>query len=73
MDAAGQMIKDKRLEMGLTQTEFGKLIGVSKQQVMRYETKGIANMRVRRLVKVAQVCRCRIDDLVALPEPAERI
>ncbi|MEG0322625.1 MAG: helix-turn-helix transcriptional regulator [Raoultibacter sp.] len=64
MNTDGQRIKEKRHEMGLNQTELGARIGVSKQQVMRYEVHGIENMRVRRLVRLAEVFGCSVSDLI---------
>lgn len=68
MDTAGQRIKQKRLERGWSQSELGRRIGVSKQQVMRYEVHGIENMRVRRLAALCAALGCTIDYLLGLTE-----
>ena len=61
---SGRKIKEKRHALGLSQVELGALIGVSSQQVMRYEVHGIENMRVRRLVALCEVFGCTANDLL---------
>lgn len=64
MKIPGQEIRQRRNERGLSQTELGALIGVSYQQIMRYELHGIENMRVRRLVALCEVFDCTANDLL---------
>ena len=62
--SAGRRIAEMRRERGWNQAQLGERIGVSKQQVMRYETRGIANMWVRRLAKLCEVLQCSADWLL---------
>ena len=66
VNAAGRRIAEMRRKRGWNQTELGRRIGVSKQQVMRYETRGIANMRARRLATLCEVLGCSADDLLGI-------
>src|SRR5215471_5405182 len=50
----GQRIKIQRLAAGLSQTELGESIGVTFQQVQKYE-KGTNRVGAGRLTKIAQV------------------
>ncbi|WP_418252096.1 helix-turn-helix domain-containing protein [Gordonibacter urolithinfaciens] len=72
MDVAGQRIRERRLERGWSQTELGRRMGVSKQQVMRYEVHGIGNMRVRRLAALCEVFGCTADELLGRSKNVSR-
>lgn len=50
----GSRIHERRVLLGLTQKQLGELLGVSYQQVHRYET-GMNRVTVGRLFQVAQV------------------
>jgi transcriptional regulator with XRE-family HTH domain len=50
--AIGQKIRLRRVEMGITQDELGKKLGVSFQQVQKYE-KGVNRVGAARLQQVA--------------------
>ncbi len=41
----GDKIKNRRLELGLTLEEVGKMVGVGKSTVMKWETGYIENMK----------------------------
>jgi len=47
----GQRIKARRIEKGLSQEEIAKVVGVSTQQVQKYEY-GTNSMRPSRLLKL---------------------
>lgn len=64
MNISGRRIREKRRALGLNQVELGALIGVSSQQIMRYEVHGIENMRVRRLVALCEAFGCTANDLL---------
>lgn len=64
MKIAGHKIKKMRNEHGWSQVELGAMVGVSSQQIMRYEVHGIENMRLRRLVALCEVFGCTADDLL---------
>jgi transcriptional regulator with XRE-family HTH domain len=52
----GQRIKIQRLAAGLSQTELGEGIGVTFQQLQKYE-KGVNRVGAGRLTKIARVLR----------------
>lgn len=60
----GECIKIKRKALGLTLEEVGKLIGVSKQTVQRYETGEIANIPYGRLVLLSKALHCSPADFL---------
>src|ERR1043166_8592029 len=49
----GQRIRARRMAKGMSQTELGELVGVTFQQVQKYE-KGINRVGAGRLVRVAE-------------------
>lgn len=51
----GEIIKNRRLELGLTLEEVGKKVGVGKSTVRKWETGLIENMRRDRIAKLAEV------------------
>lgn len=51
--SVGQMIKKFRLAKGVTQMELAERIGVSYQQIQKYE-KGASNITIHRLKQVAE-------------------
>lgn len=55
------LIKNRRLELGLTLEEVGNIVGVSKATVLRWESGEIQNMRREKIAKLAQA-------LVTTPE-----
>lgn len=59
----GARIKDLRLEIGLTQEEFAKAIGVSGKTIIANYESGYStpNDKVRR--KICAVCKCSMDYL----------
>lgn len=73
--AVGRRIRGRRVALGLSQEKVGDLLGLSFQQVQKYE-KGMNRVSGSRLVHIAQILRCDVGDLFtdenrALP-PAER-
>lgn len=64
MEIPGHKVKEHRTRLELNQAELGARIGVSSQQIMRYEVHGIQNMRVRRLVELCRVFGCTADELL---------
>lgn len=66
MESAGQRICELRNKKGLTQTQLGQLVGISKQQVMRYETKGIRTMRVHRLYDLAKALDTTVAEILGI-------
>lgn len=64
MESAGRRIAEMRRERGWSQGELARRIGVSRQQVIRYESRGIGNMRVRRLALLCAALGCSADELL---------
>lgn len=54
----GKRIKAKRKEIGMTLEEVGKIVGVSKQTIQRYETGEIANIPYDKLELLAKALHC---------------
>lgn len=54
-NAVGKLIRTKRKELGLTQLELGKILGVKKQTVTRYEQGLIKNLKRSTIAKLAEL------------------
>jgi len=67
----GGVIRDRRAALGLTQAELGKAIGVTFQQVQKYE-RGVNRVAAATLLKVADALQCSVADLYGDPEPDGR-
>ena len=61
----GDKIKSARLAKGYTQEELGKLIGVQKSAVAKYEKGRIVNIKRSVLAKIAQVLEIPPVELVS--------
>lgn len=60
----GQTIRTLRIARGISQTDLASTIGVSFQQVQKYE-KGTNRVSASRLAQIADVLDCTIADLYA--------
>ena len=58
------MIKDRRLELGLTMKEVAKAVGVSEGTISRWESGEISNMKRSRIASLAKVLKLQPSDLV---------
>jgi transcriptional regulator with XRE-family HTH domain len=58
----GERIRARRNQQGLSQEELGEGLGVSFQQVQKYE-KGTNRVSTGRLVQICKTLRCSISDL----------
>lgn len=67
----GGIIRDRRAALGLTQAELGKAIGVTFQQVQKYE-RGVNRVSAATLLKVADALQCSVADLYDDPDPNGR-
>ena len=61
----GEKIKSARLAKGYTQEELGKLIGVQKSAVAKYEKGRVVNIKRSVLAKIAQVLEIPPVELVS--------
>ncbi len=62
----GQRIIEAREMLGLTQTEFGKILGVAKQTLANWEH-GRSLPDVIMLAHIASVCGMKVDDFLNNP------
>lgn len=60
----GQKIKQARLSKGLTQEELGKLVGVQKSAVAKYENGRIVNIKRSTLKKISDVLNISPAELI---------
>ena len=62
----GKKLKSRRLKLGLTQTKVAKLVGVTFQQVQKYEkgTNALSGALVKRMGYALQIPRCKIGYLI---------
>lgn len=67
----GEMIKRARIEKGLTQEELGKLVGVQKSAIAKYENGRVVNIKRSTLQKLAEVLGLRGSNLIIEANPAE--
>ena len=54
-NATGEIIKSLRKEKGLTQEQLGKLIGVQKSAIAKYERGEIVNLKRETIEKLANI------------------
>lgn len=57
--AIGKRIRQRRLEQKISQSELGELLGVSFQQIQKYE-KGTNRVGAARLVAIAKALECEV-------------
>lgn len=57
-------IKQRRLELGLTQAEVAKMVGVSEGTISRWESGHIANMKRDRINKLAIALKIQPAELI---------
>lgn len=67
----GSLIKEARLAKGLTQEELGKLVGVQKSAIAKYENGRVVNIKRSTLHKLATVLNLRGSDLIIESNPKE--
>lgn len=69
--AIGQKIKKARIEKGLTQEELGKIVGVQKSAIAKYESGRVVNIKRSTLQKIASALSLRPSELVFEESPRE--
>ena len=57
--ACGKKIRSRRLSLGLTQTNLGDSVGVTFQQIQKYE-KGTNGVSAERLLKIAETLKVNV-------------
>lgn len=67
----GELIKKARIDKGLTQEELGKLVGVQKSAIAKYENGRVVNIKRSTLQKLADALNLRGSDLIVEANPKE--
>ena len=67
----GQKIKQARLQKGLTQEELGKIVGLQKSAIAKYENGRVVNIKRSTLQKLAKALDLRGSDLIIETNPKE--
>lgn len=67
----GQKIKQARLQKGLTQEELGKIVGLQKSAIAKYENGRVVNIKRSTLQKLAKALDLRGSDLIIESDPKE--
>lgn len=57
----GNKLRAMRIELHMSQQELGRKLGVSFQQIQKYE-KGVNRIDAGRLIKIADVLGCTVED-----------
>jgi transcriptional regulator with XRE-family HTH domain len=60
----GQRIRDARIAKGLTQEELGKLVGVQKSAIAKYETGRVVNIKRSTVQKIVSALNIRPSELI---------
>lgn len=67
LDSLGELITKARIARGLTQAEFGELLGMSQQQVAHYEQDGWQKISLWRLAEAANALGLGLSVRARLP------
>ena len=67
----GQKIKQARIAKGLTQEELGKIVGLQKSAIAKYENGRVVNIKRSTLQKLAQALNLKGSDLIIVPSPKD--
>ena len=66
----GRRVCEKRIALGYNQSDLGRALGLTFQQIQKYEN-GANRISFSRLVQIARALRCRVVDLMdVLDTPA---
>lgn len=68
----GKIIRDKRIEMGLTQDALASLIGITQNHVARIERGAVENPRRETLIKFQEALGFDLTEYMPPPETEER-
>jgi transcriptional regulator with XRE-family HTH domain len=64
--ALGRRLKSLRVRRGLSQTALGEVLGVSSQQIQKYE-RGAHRLRVSQLRRLAEALAVSVAELLDIP------
>lgn len=64
----GERIRKRRKELGYTQEELGKKVGLQKSGIAKYESGRIVNIKQNMLFKMAHALKCSPSYLIGLDD-----
>ena len=64
----GEKIRAARISKGMTQEELGKLLGVQKSAVAKYENGRVVNIKRSTLKKISDILEIRPSELISIEE-----
>ena len=67
----GHAVRSRREKAGLTQADLGRAIGVTFQQVQKYE-RGANRVSAAAMIRIADALGCHVADLYGDPDPDGR-
>lgn len=67
----GQKIKQARIAKGLTQEELGKIVGLQKSAIAKYENGRVVNIKRSTLQKLAKALSLKGSELIIESDPKE--
>ena len=67
----GHAVRSRREKTGLTQADLGRAIGVTFQQVQKYE-RGANRVSAAAMIRIADALGCHVADLYGDPDPDGR-
>lgn len=65
------IIKDRRLELGLTLEQVGNAVGVNRSTVQRWESGGIGNLKQDKILALANILRVSPSYLLGMTDEKE--
>lgn len=68
---SGDIIKNRRIELGLTQEELGERIGVQKSAVAKYESGKVENLKRSIIEKLSEVLNLSPTQIMGFDEDEE--
>ncbi|MFQ7609709.1 helix-turn-helix domain-containing protein [Blautia marasmi] len=66
-----KIIKNRRLELGLTLKDVAKALGVAESTISRYESSDIQNMGIDKIEALSKVLRCSPTYLMGWDSPKQ--
>ena len=67
----GSLIREARIAKGMTQEELGKIVGVQKSAIAKYESGRVVNIKRSTLQKLSTALNLKGSDLIIASNPKE--